>query len=331
MAHKSVLETPVQEPQQDVQTYQDALLQDAKRLFDQQIAPGTRRVYQSDWQLFETWCQQQHGLAVQATPAMVALFLTSQYQAQFHPTTINRRLAAIKYWFLTHNLPSPTEDGRVRAIIKGIRRDKYAPPSQPKKALLKELITQMVDLCPTDTLRGIRDRAILLLGFCGGYRRSELVAIDVDDIHFQPGRGMDITLRRSKADQEGKGSLKPIAAAKQALTYCPVRAVKQWIAAAHLTSGALFRGITKDNNIKATRMNANVVYDVIKRCATTLGYEFHDYSPHSLRAGFITQALREGARQDKIPSVTLHKSMRSLDAYVKHEDRYEDHPGEKFF
>jgi integrase len=216
-------------------------------------------------------------------------------------------------------------------MMKGIRRDKNALPSRPKKATLKEVVIKMVDLCPTDTLRGIRNRAILLLGFCGGYRRSELVAINIEDITFQPGKGMDIFHRFSKSDQEGKGNIKPIAQAKTELPYCPIRAVKKWIATAGITSGPLFRGITKDNVIKNTPMTSEVLYKLIKKCAVNLGYDFHDFSPHSLRSGFTTQALRNNARLDKIPSVTFHKNLRSLDSYIKHEDRYEDHPGENFF
>ena len=318
-------------PSSYIISYQEALEQDALKLYNQQIAYGTRRVYESDWRLFETWCTNNKYLAEDATPAIIALFLTSQFQARFHPTTINRRLAAIKFWFMTHNKTSPTNDDRVRAVMKGIRRDKNAPKSRITKATLKELIKKMVDLCPTNTIRGIRDRALLLLSFCGGYRRSELVAIDIEDITFHPGKGMDIYHRFSKSDQEGKGDIKPIAIAKKQFQYCPIAAVKKWIEVAKIKDGALFRGITKDDKIKKNRMTSGVIYDLIKKLTVRLGYDYHEYSPHSLRSGFTTQALRNNARIDKIPSVTFHKNLRSLDSYIKHEDRYEDHPRENFF
>lgn len=142
---------------------------------------------------------------------------------------------------------------------------------------------------------------------------------------------MDIFHRYSKTDQEGKGNIKAIAQAKKLFQYCPILAVKRWIEAANISSGGLFRGITKDGKVKDTRMCVDVVYNLIKKSAMTLGYEFDDYSPHSLRSGFTTQALRQKARLDKISSVTFHRSMKSLESYIRHEDRYEDHPAENFF
>lgn len=323
--------TLAQQDPQALSEYQSALMEDATRLFNQRIAQGSRRVYESDWRLFQTWCHTNHLIAEQATPPIVALFLTYQHQQNFHPTTINRRVAAIKFWFTSSGMKSPTEDELVKSIMKGIRRDKNAPASRIKKATLKEVLIQMVDLCPSNTLRGLRDRAILLLGFCGAYRRSELISIQIEDITWQSGKGMDIQHRFTKTDQEGKGLIKPIAEAKKELQYCPIRAIKAWISAAQITSGPLFRGITKGNTVKMTPMSEDVIYNLIKTCAEKLGYQFHDYSPHSLRSGFTTQALRNKARIDKITTVTTHKTIRSLEAYIKHEDRYEDHPGENFF
>lgn len=310
----------------------DVLIQETQVLYKQQIAYGTKRAYQSDWNLFIKWCATNNYIAEQATPSIVSLFLTHQFKNNnCNPSTINRRLAAIKFWFKSHNHKSPTDDELVHAVLKGIRRDKNIKQSRRKKATLKEMIIQMVDLCSTNHIRDIRDRAILLLGFCGGYRRSELVAINIEDITFQDGKGMDIFHKYSKTDQEGKGNIKAIAQAKKLFQYCPILAVKKWIETANISSGALFRGITKNGQIKSTRMCDDVVYNLIKHCAVTLGYEFAEYSPHSLRSGFTTQALRQKARLDKIPTVTFHKSMRSLEAYIKYEDRYEDHPAENFF
>jgi site-specific recombinase XerD len=308
------------------------LVKDTKILYEQQIAYGTRRAYKSGWNLFVEWCIKNNFIAQQATPSIVAIFLTYQFKEKnHHSSTINRRLAAIKFWFKSQNLKSPTEDDLVHSVLKGIRRDKNVKHSSPKKATLKELIMQMVDLCPSDNIRGIRDRAILLLGFSGAYRRSELVSINIEDITFQDGKGMDIFHRYSKTDQEGKGEIKAITQAKKLFQYCPIGAVKKWIDVSNITSGALFRGITKGGMIKSSRISVDVIYNLIKDCTIQLGYEYEDYSPHSLRSGFITEAVRQKARFDKIRQVSKHKSLKSMEIYFKDEDRYEDHPGENIF
>lgn len=319
-------------PKNELISNLDDLLKETKELYDQQISYGTKRAYEFDWKVFVNWCSDNNFIAEQATPYIISLFLTFQFKKKHrHPSTINRRLAAIKFWFKTRNLKSPTDDELVHSVLKGIRRDRNAKPSKPKKAILKELIMQMVDLCSTDNIRDIRDRAILLVGFCGAYRVNELVSINSEDITFIDGKGMDIFQRYTKTDQEGKGKIKPIAQAKVLFNYCPIRAVKKWIEAANIKSGALFRGINKHGKIESNRMSHDVVYELIKRCILKLGYEFSEFSSHSLRAGFVTQALRTGARIDKIPSVSDHKSLKSLEFYIKHEDRYEDHPGKNIF
>lgn len=310
----------------------DELVNDTRKLYGQQIAYGTKRAYESDWNLFVSWCIKNNFLAQQATSSIVALFLTHQFKEyNHHPSTINRRLAAIKFWFKSQNLKSPTDDELVHSVLKGIRRDKNVKHSNPKKATLKELIMQITDLCPNDNIRGIRDRAILLLGFSGAYRRSELVSINIEDITFHEGKGMDIFHRYSKTDQEGKGEVKAIAQAKKLLQYCPILAVKKWIETANITSGALFRGITKGGIIKNSRISVDVIYNLIKDCTIQLGYNYEDFSPHSLRSGFITEAVRQKARFDKIRQVSKHKSLKSMEIYFRDEDRYEDHPGENIF
>jgi site-specific recombinase XerD len=319
-------------PKNELLSYIDDLARDTKKLYEQQIAYGTKRAYQSDWNLFVSWCIKNNFIAQQATPSIIALFLTYEFKENnSNPSTINRRLAAIKFWFKSRNLKSPTDDDLVHSVLKGIRRDKNVKHSNPKKATLKEVIMQMVDLCPSNEIRGIRDRAILLLGFSGAYRRSELVSINLEDITFRDGKGMDIFHRYSKTDQEGKGEIKAIAHAKKLLQYCPIGAVKKWIEATNITSGALFRGITKGGIIKNTRISVDVIYNLIKDCTIQLGYNYEDFSPHSLRSGYITEAVRQKARYDKIRQVSKHKSLKSMEIYFKDEDRYDEHPDENIF
>ncbi len=214
----------------------------------------------------------------------------------------------------------------VRNILKGIRRDETTKPSQPKKSVSVSLLKNMADLCPASKLRGVRDKAILLLGFAGAFRRSELANLCIEDISFQ-SKGMDIKIRRSKTDQEGKGKTKAIINAKEK-EYCPCAALTEWLEKSKITTGALFRGITKNNTLKANAISDDRIYSLIKHYTIASGHNFDDFSPHSLRSGFITAALEANSLPSKILDVTLQASFKSLQPYIKHADRYKQHAGE---
>jgi site-specific recombinase XerD len=303
----------------------EELIQEAKRLHQQQLAKGTYRVYLSDGKIFQAWCEQHQLSFTSATPETIALFLADQFKQGFHPSTLVRRLAAIKFMYVNLGKPSPSDSPIVKAMIRGIRRDEKAKPSQPKKAILSTMVKQMADLFPNKTLRDLRNRALLLVGFAGAYRRSELVAINIEDITWQK-EGMDIVIHRSKTDPEGKGDFKAILKASDE-NYCPLLAAQIWITKANLTSGPLFRGIDKRENLKETALSTDMVYNIIKRCTALLGYELHDYSPHSLRSGFIMSAIENGAKPTKIMTLSKHKTLHALQKYIKHSERYDDHPG----
>jgi site-specific recombinase XerD len=298
-----------------------------KKLIDQQLAYGTKRVYQSDWRIFEVWCNQRHYQAINATPEVVAMFIGSQFEDGLHPSTLNRRLAAIKFAYSCLNKESPTDNTLVKATLKGIRRDEQAPPVKAKKAAVTYIIKEMIQLCSSNSLRHIRDRAILLLGFAGAFRRSELTAINIEDITFTI-KGMDIKIHRSKTDQEKKGDIKIILPAKGDKLFCPVLAVKNWLDNSQIKNGALFRGITKHNKINDKGICDNVVYHLIKRCACELGYNIDDFSPHSLRAGFVTSAYENKAMLSKIMEQAHMKSMQTAQRYIRHAQRYENHAAE---
>ncbi len=243
-----------------------------------------------------------------------------------HPQTLTRRLAAIKFIFTQQQKPSPSDHPVVRNILKGIRRDESTKPSQPKKSVSVSLLKNMADLCPTSTLRGLRDKAILLLGFAGAFRRSELANLCIEDISIQ-AKGIDIKIRRSKTDQEGKGKIKAIINAKEK-EYCPCAALTAWLEKSKITTGALFRGITKNNILKNNSLSTDRIYELIKQYTIALGHNFDDFSPHSLRSGFVTAALEANALPSKIIEITHHASLKSLQPYIKHAERYEQHAGE---
>lgn len=298
-----------------------------KKLIDQQLAYGTKRVYQSDWRIFDAWCIERNYHATNATPEIISMFIGSQFYEGLHPSTLNRRLAAIKFAYKCLNKHSPTDDMLVKATLKGIRRDKKAPPVNAKKAATTPILKKMVQLCNTNTLKDIRDRALLLLTFAGAFRRSELVAVNVEDITFT-NKGMEIKIHRSKTDQEGEGYTKVIMPAKEDKMYCPIITLKNWLDKSQIKNGALFRGINKHNQISKTRLSDDAVYYIIKRFALELGYGDDEISAHSFRAGFVTSAYENGALPTKIMEQAGMKSMQTVHRYIRHAERYENHAGE---
>ncbi len=213
-------------------------------------AEATRRAYRSDFAKFGAWCRTERNVeALGALPDMVAAYLAAQASAGGKPSILTRCLAAIGYAHRLAGLPSPAEHEAVRAVMRGIRRTAGAALAQ-KAPATAERMEAMLQAIPADTLLGQRDRAMLLLGFAGAFRRSELVALQVADLAFEPD-GVRVLIRRSKADQEGHGQeiailsgtkLRPVAALQAWLTAASItvftrRRLAQAKAAAHSTLG----------------------------------------------------------------------------------------------
>lgn len=181
----------------------------------------------------------------------------------------------------------------------------------------------MVAKAGTD-LKGFRDRALLLLGFAGAFRRSELVALNVEDLDFCDG-GLRVTIRRSKTDQEGQGATIAIARGSVA---CPVDAVRAWIKATSIMDGPLFRPVTRTGKISARRLSARAVAELVKAHARRAGLKAADFSGHSLRSGFLTSAAARGASIFKMMDVSRHKSVDTLRGYVRDAEMFRDHAGD---
>jgi site-specific recombinase XerD len=175
----------------------------------------------------------------------------------------------------------------------------------------------------TDALRGLRDRALLLLGFAGAFRRSELVALDASDIQFCDG-GLRVRIRRSKTDQEGEGATIAIVPGSFA---CPVKATRDWLKTARIKTGPVFRPISKTGRVLSRRLSDRAVAEVVKACARRVGLKAKDFSGHSLRSGFLTSAARRGASIFKMMDVSRHKSVDTLRSYVRDAEIFRDHAG----
>src|ERR1035438_2586385 len=210
-------------------------------------------------------------------------------------------------------LDSPTHNSLVRNTMKGIRRTFGTAPGQ-KAATLTNDIRAMVDATDASTI-GIRDRALVLLGFAGAFRRSELVGLDVDDRVFSKD-GLTVTLRRSKVDQEGVGRKIGIPYGSNPET-CPVRTMQAWIEQAAITAGPVFRSINRHGHVKAGRLSGIDVARVVKKLVDRAGLDASQYAGHSLRAGHATSAAIAGASERSIMNQTGHKSVQMVRRYIR--------------
>ena len=226
-------------------------------------------------------------------------------------STLNRRLAVISVMHQRHGYPSPTVSPAVREVAKGIRRQTGSAQRRVAPTVIGDIRRMLAHL--PDNLLATRDRALLLIGFAGALRRSELVAIDVEDITDRP-EGLAATLRRSKTDQEGAGR---IVAIPYGTETCPVTALRTWTEEAGITTGPVFRPIDRHENISATRLSDRAVALVLKRRAAAAGLDPAAYSGHSLRAGFATTAAAHGATERAIANQTGHRSMEVLRRYIR--------------
>lgn len=269
------------------------------------ISDSTRKSYQSDLAHFL-----QSGGAIPSSPEFVAQYLASN--ADFLSAyTLARRLVSIGRAHTSQGLPSPTSADIVTATLRGIRRT-YGAKQRQVEPLVKNLIQDIV----TDLhgIKGTRDKALLLIGFAGAFRRSELVGLKVNDIEFVE-QGLIINLGHSKTDQEGIGRKIAIPFARG--NVCAVHALKDWLEVAAIDSGAIFRGVNRHGFISDKQLSPEAVALIIKSHAERIGLDPSRFSGHSLRAGLVTSAAQAGVSNFKIKAQTGHKSDAMLNRYVR--------------
>ena len=284
-------------------------------------AASTRKAYGTDFRLFHAWCDGKGVSSLPASPETVAAFLAAETSNGTKPSTLGRRVAAIRYAHKLAHLDTPTDLEAIKATLRGIRRT-FGGAKVRKAPAIAAKVQAMVALAP-DRLTGLRDRALLLLGFAGAFRRSELVALDVADIE-ETETGLLVTIRRSKTDQEGEGVTIAIARGTVA---CPARALREWLDAAGLESGPIFRPINKAGMVATERLTCRSVANIVKSYATLAGFDATTFSGHSLRSGFLTSAAARGASIFKMMDVSRHKSVETLRGYVRDAELFKDHAG----
>jgi len=283
-------------------------------------AASTRKAYRTDFRLFKAWCDDKRVSALPAASETVAAYLAAEALTA-KPSTLGRRLAAIRYAHRLAGFPLPTDAEGVKATMRGIRRTFGSAKVRKAPAVAAKMLG-MVAKAP-DKLAGMRDRALLLLGFAGAFRRSELVALDVADIE-ETEAGLRVTIRHSKTDQEGQGVTIAIARGDIA---CPVRALRDWLGAADIDAGPLFRPINKADRVAQARLTDRSVANIVKAYAERAGFEASTFSGHSLRSGFLTSAAANGASIFKMMDVSRHKSVETLRGYVRDAEIFKDHAG----
>lgn len=301
-------------PTADLARLQD-LAQRAEASARNAKAANTRRAYATDWTHFMSWCEDA-GLAwLPALPQTVAVYLQALSDSA-KISTMRRRIVAISHHHQVAGFEPPTTSILVRELMKGIARQKAAEGEHTtqKAPTLTEDIRAMVATLPPSAI-GQRDRVLLLIGFAGAFRRSELVALDVGDVQFTRA-GLVMRLRRSKTDQEGIGRSLGIPYGSQPAT-CPIKALRAWLKAAGITEGPIFRPINRHGQIADTRLSAGAVAEIVKRCATQAGLDPNHYAGHSLRAGLATSAAAAGVSERAIMNQTGHKSVAIARRYIR--------------
>jgi site-specific recombinase XerD len=280
----------------------------------------TVRRYRDAWANFTSWCEHQGLQALPAEPATVCAFMASRADEGRRVLTIELELTAISEAHKAAGHPSPRSHPAVVATRKGIRRRLGMAPHQKGALSVPQLRSMLVAL--PDRLGGVRDRALLLLGFAGAFRRSELAGLDVADLDFCPD-GLRVMLRRSKTDQEGVGRTVGIPTSSDP-AMCPVRAVRAWLDAALITTGPVFREVSRYGQVGEQRLANRVVGTVVKRAATTVGLDATKLAGHSLRAGYATSAAQAGKPIFAIQQQTGHKSVAMVSRYVRAVDLFKD-------
>ena len=284
----------------------------ASEFIEQSKSKNTIRAYRADWEHFTAWCKAHGQASLPATAETVALYVTDL--ADTHkPATITRRISAISQAHQIAGMDTPTGSAKVRLVMAGIRRTKGTAQTCKTPILVDDLRRMLAGL--PENLLGVRDRVLLLIGFCGAFRRSELVALDVFDVSVTR-EGLVVTIRRSKTDQEAEGRKIGIPYASH-LETCPVRSLQDWLEKSGITEGPLFRPIDRFGKMASIRLSAAAVADIVKKYVAAVGLDATEFAGHSLRSGLATSAAAAGASERSIMRQTGHRSEKMVRRYIK--------------
>lgn len=277
------------------------------------VADSTRRAYAADLRHFRDW-----GGRVPATPSMVARYLAA-FAGKVKASTLNRRLAAIASAHTVLGKPSPTRSELVQTTMRGIRRVHGSAQRQAKPISIEMLRLLAKPQRHLDPVRDLRDRALLVVGFAGGFRRSELARLKLENLAFD-AQGVTVTLVRSKTDQQGKGRV--VALPQGQRNMCPVKLLKTWIqllsalAPDEMDAKPLFRRVDRYGKL-GDGLSGAAVGGVMRRRMRDCGLDPTGFSAHSLRSGLVTAAARAGVPTWAIQRQTGHRSESTVHRYIR--------------
>ncbi len=301
-----------------------AALATAQAFAQKAAAPATLRAYKADWTHYAAWCAAHEFTPVPASPSTVGAYLGSMAESHA-PTTIRRRLAAIGKMHRFNDLPWNVGHRDIQGPLQGLLRT-HGRPVRQAAALSLVMLRQLLATCD-QSRRGRRDRALLLFGFAGALRRSELVALHVEDVALGAG-GLRLRIRRGKTDGTGQGAEIGLPRGKHPET-CPVRAFEAWQAVAKRQAGPLFRKISTGDRIGDTALHPDAVRRILAHRVAMAGLitdGFERLSAHALRVGFITEAYDKGVRDEDIMNHTRHRDLRTMRGYVRRAGRVAESP-----
>ena len=300
------------------------LVTDIKKLQDETInnlknskSQNTVRAYKSDFEDFGLFCIKNGLKSMPTDPKVVSLYLTFLSSKDVKISTIKRRLVSIG---VLHKIKGHYLDTKHPVIIEnfmGIKRLKGVNQKGKKPLLINDLkqIIDEINKQDEPEIKKLRNKALLLLGFAGGFRRGELISLDLEDLEFV-FEGVKINIKRSKTDQFGEGFTKGIPHFENYL-YCPVKNLKNWLNISKIKQGPVFVRFSKGSKLTGERLTDQSVALIIKDCIKKTGINSANYSGHSLRSGFATSAAEAGAEERSIMAMTGHKSTEMVRRYIK--------------
>lgn len=292
-----------------------------KKLLEASLAPNTRWAYASRVKMFFDWCAANGTLPHSpVSPTLLSHYIAAQVNAGKTIATIKQTIAALSFFHRVNGYEDPTKNELIRRTLKGARRTIGTAPvkKQPLRIPVLKAIISNID---KNSAIGRRDAALILLGFAGAFRRSELIALDVADLRLTiagDGRpAYEVTVRRSKTDQEAAGMSKGIFCATGDKDLCPVDALREYLSYCNIQNGPLFIRIRKGDKIAQNeRLSDRTVARVVQLRAKNAGVELN-LAGHSLRSGFITSAAEAGRTERSIQNQTGHKSVITLRSYIQ--------------
>ena len=278
---------------------------------------NTIRAYKSDFKDFGLFCVQNRFKPLPSDPKIVSLYLTHLSTKEVKISTIKRRLVSIGVVHKTKGHYLDTKHPIIIENLMGIKRRKGIAQKGKKPILINDLkaLVDIINQQKIKDIKKLRDKSIILIGFSGGFRRNEIVSLDVEDLEFV-FEGLKITVRKSKTDQLGEGFTKGIPNFNNQL-YCPVTSVRRWLNISKIKKGPLFRRFSKGSKLSENRLTDQTVALIIKQYLDLAGINSSNYSGHSLRSGFATSAAEAGAEERSIMAMTGHKSTEMVRRYIK--------------